>query len=155
MLDLQEGRWHVPILDARGAEELLATAHRIAVIGASPDAARPSHGVMRYLLAHGYECVPVNPRATDVLGNISFPSLEIAVAETGPFDIVNVFRRPGATPDVARSAVATGARALWLQFGIVNWEAARIAHEGGLGVVMDRCTRIDHEVAIRRRTRDR
>ncbi len=149
MLDLEEGRWHVPILDAPQAQELLLAARRIAVIGASPDPLRPSHGVMRYLQAAGYECIPVNPRVPQVLGVPAFPSLDAAVAETGPFDVVNVFRRPRATPEVARSAVATGCRALWLQFGVVNWEAARIAHEGGLTVVMDRCTRIDHAAASR------
>ena len=148
MLDLEEGRWHVPILGAAEAQELLRRAHRIAIVGASPDPSRPSHGVMRYLLAYGYDCVPVNPRTPDVLGVRAFPSLEAAVAETGRFDIVNVFRRPRATPDVARSAVSTRARALWLQVGIVNWEAARIAQDGGLAVVMDRCTRIDHATAV-------
>jgi predicted CoA-binding protein len=100
---------------------------------------------MDYLLAHGYDCTPVNPRTERVLGRRSYPSLEAAVEATGgPFDIVDVFRRPEATPDVARSAVATGCGALWLQLRIVSWEAAAIAHEGGLPVVMDRCTAIDH-----------
>jgi predicted CoA-binding protein len=98
---------------------------------------------MRYLLAQGYDCVPVNPRASEILGVQAYPSLEAAVEGTGPFDIVDVFRRPDHAPDIARSAVATGARVLWMQLGVVSWEAARIAHEGGLEVVMDRCTAID------------
>ncbi|MDQ3871115.1 MAG: CoA-binding protein, partial [Chloroflexota bacterium] len=70
--------------------------------------------------------------------------LEEATAATGAFDIVDVFRRPEYTPPIAASALRTGARALWLQLGVVNWEAARIAHEGGLAVVMDRCAAIEH-----------
>jgi predicted CoA-binding protein len=99
---------------------------------------------MRYLQHQGYECVPVNPNARDVLGITSFGTLEEAVAASGPFDIVDVFRRPESAPGVARSAVVTRCGALWLQLGVVSWEAARIAHEAGLPMVMDRCTAIDH-----------
>ena len=135
----------VPVLDAAAALDLLASARRIAVVGASPNPWRASHSVMDYLLTHGYDCVPVNPEAERVLGRRSYPSLEAAVADTGgPFDIVDVFRRPEFTPEVARSAVATGCRALWLQLRIVSWEAAAIAHDGGLAVVMDRCTAVEH-----------
>jgi uncharacterized protein len=144
MLDLQEGRARLPVLDEVAAQDLLRTAHRLAIVGASPDRNRPSHSVMRYLQAQGYECVPINPTTRDVLGVSTFGTLEQAVAATGPFDIVDVFRRPEYTPPIARSAVATGCRALWLQLGVVDWEAARIAHEGGLAVVMDRCTAIEH-----------
>ncbi len=144
LLDLQEGRGPVPVLDEAGALALLAEARRIAVVGASPDPNRPSNSVMGYLQQRGYECVPVNPAAREVLGVPSFDSLEAAVATTGPFDIVDVFRRPEFTPGIARAAVATACRALWLQLGVVDWDAARIAHEGGLAVVMDRCTAIEH-----------
>jgi hypothetical protein len=144
VLDLQEGRWPVPLLDEAGALELLARARRVAVVGASQDRSRPSHSVMNYLLHQGYDCVPVNPTVRDVLGLPTFGSLEQAVAASGPFDIVDVFRRPEFTPAVARSAVATGCGALWLQLGVVDWEAAQIAHAGGLAVVMDRCTAIEH-----------
>lgn len=150
ILDAQEGRGPVPILDQEGALALLRRSRRIALVGASPNPGRPSHGVMRYLMHHGYECVPVNPHAREVLRIRSHRTLEEAVAETGPFDIVDVFRRPEHAAAIARSAVATGARALWLQLGVVSWEAAEIAHEGGLNVVMDRCTAMDH-----RRLRDR
>lgn len=126
------------------AVELLRSARRIAVIGASPLPWRASNSVMRYLLDHGYECVPVNPNHAEVMGRPSYPSLEAAVAATGPFDIVDVFRRPEFTPDIARSAVATGCRALWLQQGVISPEAVRIAAEGGLDVVMDRCTAVMH-----------
>ncbi|HEY8168440.1 MAG TPA: CoA-binding protein [Candidatus Limnocylindrales bacterium] len=144
VLDLQDGSGPVPVLDEDGALDLLAAARRIAVVGASPDPYRPSHSVMRYLQTQGYECVPVNPNARDVLGIPAFASLEEAVAASGPFDIVDVFRRSELTVPVAESAVATGCRALWLQLGIVDWQAARIAYEAGLAVVMDRCTAIDH-----------
>ncbi len=98
---------------------------------------------MRTLLAAGYECVPVNPNTPEVLGIRSWPTLEAAVAATGPVDLVDVFRRAEHAPDVARSAASVGATVLWLQLGVVSWEAAEIAHAAGLGVVMDRCTAIE------------
>jgi len=116
---------------------------RIAVVGASADPGRPSHDVFRYLVEHGFECVPVNPNAREVLGVPSFRSLAEAVTATGPFDMVDVFRRSELCVPHAREAVAVGARVLWLQQGIVSWEAARIAHDAGLDVVMDRCTAIE------------
>jgi uncharacterized protein len=114
------------------------------VIGASSKPSRPSFGVFRYLVQHGFECVPVNPLERDVLGVPAFRTLEEAVAATGPFDIVDVFRRSELCVPHAEEAVATGAGCLWLQLGVVSWEAARVAHEGGLAVVMDRCTAIEH-----------
>lgn len=144
MLDAQEGTGPVPILDLEGALELLRRARRIAIVGASPDASRPSHSVMRYLQHHGYECVPINPNAREILGIRAYRTLEEAVRDTGPFDIVDVFRRPEHAVEAARSAVATRARAIWMQLGVVNWEAAQIASAGGLAVVMDRCTAMDH-----------
>jgi predicted CoA-binding protein len=143
MLDLEEGRWPVPLLDDGAVARALRDARHIAVVGASPDPGRPSNGVMRTLVAAGYDCVPVNPNAAEVLGHTCYPTLEQAVEATGAVDIVDVFRRPSATPDVARAAVTVGARVLWLQLGIVSWAAARIAHDGGLDVVMDRCTAIE------------
>lgn len=134
------------MLDDADAAELLRNARRIAVIGASARPWRASNSVMRYLLAQGYDCVPVNPELSEVLGRVCYPSLEAAVAATGAFDIVDVFRRPEHTPDIARSAVATGCGALWLQLGVINAEAARTAHEGGLAVVMDRCTKVVHRL---------
>jgi predicted CoA-binding protein len=132
------------LLDGDAAARLLGDTRRIAMVGASPDPGRPSHGVMRYLLEQGYEVVPINPTVGSVLGRTAYPTLEDAVAATGTFDMVDVFRRPEHTPEIARSAVATGAKSLWLQLGVVNWDAAKIAHDGGLTVVMDRCTAIEH-----------
>jgi uncharacterized protein len=133
-----------PLLDDAGIIRLLRDARRIAVVGASSNPARPSNGVFRTLLDAGYRCVPVNPHETEVEGIAAVATLaEAAAALGGPIDIVDVFRRSELTPDVAREAVSVGARALWLQLGIVNAEAARIAADGGLDVVMDRCTAID------------
>ena len=142
-LDLEEGRGPVPILDDAGIERVLRETRRIAVVGASSDPGRPSFGVFRSLVGRGLECVPVNPNEREVLGVQAYATLAEAVAATGPFDMVDVFRRSELCVPHAQEAVAAGARCLWLQLGVVNWEAARIAHEAGLDVVMDRCTAIE------------
>ena len=92
------------------------------------------------------QCVPVNPNQRVVLGETCYATLEAAVAAAGgePFDIVDVFRRPEFAPAIARSAVALGCGSLWLQQRVISWEAAQIAHEGGLPVVMGRCSAIEH-----------
>lgn len=131
------------VLDDAGIADVLRSSRRIAVVGASPRESRPSFAVFRFLVNRGYECVPINPNSRDVLGIPAFRSLREAVDATGPFDIVDVFRRSELCVPHAVEAVATGARCLWLQLGIVNWEAARIAHEAGLAVVMDRCSAIE------------
>ncbi len=121
---------------------LLARTRTIAVVGASPRPDRPSHSVMAYLQRAGYRVFPVNPGVAggSILGERVYASLaEIPEA----VDLVDVFRRAEDTPPVARGAVTIGAKALWLQLGIVNDEAARIATDGGLDVVMDRCTAVD------------
>ncbi len=143
VLDAQEGTGPVPLLSGDEPAQLLGRTKRIAMVGASPDPGRPSHDVMRQLLDAGYDVVPINPTVDSVLGQTAYASLEDAFAATGAFDMVDVFRRPEHTPDVARSAVAIGAKSLWLQLGVVNWEAAQIARDGGLEVVMDRCTAIE------------
>ncbi len=132
----------VQLLDDDGIAELLRSSRRIAVVGASSNPSRPSYDVFETLLASGYECIPVNPNESRVHGVAAVPTLAEA-RKSGPIDIVDVFRRPELTEDVAREAVAVGARALWLQLGVVNWETARIAAEAGLAVVMDRCTAIE------------
>jgi uncharacterized protein len=126
----------------RSAADILRGARTIALVGASPRPDRPSHGVMRYLLEHGYRVLPVRPRDCDeVLGVSCVASL----AEIGePVDLVDVFRRPEFCADVAREAVAAGAGALWLQLGIVSPEARRIATESGLDYVENLCTAIVH-----------
>lgn len=131
------------MLDDAGIEAVLRATRRIAVIGASADERRPSFSVFRYLLAQGFECVPVNPNERSVLGIPAFRSLAEAVAATGPFELVDVFRRSELCAPHAEEAVEVGARCLWLQQGVVAWEAAEIAARGGLSVVMDRCTAIE------------
>lgn len=128
--------------DAGIARELRAT-RRIAVIGASSDERRPSFDVFGFLLRSGFDCVPVNPNEREVLGVAAYPTLAEATAATSRFDMVDVFRRPEFCVPHALEAVAVGARCLWLQLGIVNWEAAGIASRAGLAVVMNRCTAIE------------
>jgi predicted CoA-binding protein len=113
------------------------------VVGASSDPGRPSYDVFRYLVGEGFDCVPVNPNEREVLGITAFRSIADAVSATGPFELIDVFRRSELCVPHAHEAVAAAAACLWLQLGVVNWEAARIAHEGGLSVVMDRCTKIE------------
>lgn len=143
LLDLEAGRIGVPVLDRAGILALLASSPRIAIVGASPDQARPSHGVLVDLERLGYDVVPVNPGAAEVAGMPCYPTLAAAVEATGPVDIVDVFRLPPACPEHAREAVAVGARCLWLQLGIASREAGRIAHDGGLTVVMNRCLAVE------------
>ena len=112
-------------------------------MGASSDASRPSFSVFRFLVNQGLDCVPVNPNERSILGIPAFRTLAEAVDATGPVDIVDVFRRSEFCVPHAQEAVALGASCLWLQLGVVNWEAARIAAAGGLSVVMDRCTAIE------------
>jgi predicted CoA-binding protein len=121
---------------------LLKSTRTIALVGASPKPNRASHGVMAFLQRAGYRVIPVNPTAagTTILGETVAANLT-DIKE--PIDMVDVFRRAEDTPDVAREAVAAGAKSLWLQLDIVNDESAKIATEGGLDVVMDRCTAIE------------
>ena len=143
VLDLQEGRGPVPVLDEAALVALLGSRPRVAVVGVSDRPGRPSREVFLALRRAGLDVVPVTPRFASVGGVPAYPDLAAAASATGPFDIVDVFRRAEECPPHAVEAVATGARVLWLQLGIVSWEAARIAHAGGLGVVMDRCLSVE------------
>ena len=132
----------------RTPQEILRDARTIAVVGASPKPWRPSHDVMRYLLEQGYRVIPVRPRDCDeVLG---VPCVASLAEIEEPIDLVDVFRRPDAAPDVAREAVAAGAKALWLQLGISSGEARRIAAEAGLDYVENACTKVVHRVDLER-----
>jgi predicted CoA-binding protein len=123
--------------------QLLTDATVIAMVGASSDPDKASHGIMRKLQHAGYRVIPVNPTETEILGERSYPSL-LDVPER--IDIVDVFRRAEDTPGIADDAVTIGAKALWLQTGIVNEEAAERAAKGGLTVVMDACIGATHSL---------
>jgi predicted CoA-binding protein len=122
----------------RELRALLGDVRTIAVVGLSSRPNRPSYEVARYLQEHGYRIVPVNPNETEVLGERAYASLADVPDR---IDVVDVFRRAEETPAIARDAVAIGTRVLWLQEGIVSDEAARIATEGGLEVIMGVCIR--------------
>ncbi len=123
--------------------EILATTRVIAMVGASPNPVRPSFFAMAYLQSKGFRVIPVNPGAAGatILGETVHAALG-DIAE--PVDMVDVFRRADSVPEIARQAVAIGARVLWLQLGIVSDEGRRIAEDGGLAVVMDRCPKIEY-----------
>lgn len=132
----------MPLTRPEDIAELLRNARTIAVVGASDRPDRPSYGVMKFLQGHGYRVLPVNPQITGehVLGEYVWREL----AQIGePIDIVDIFRRPQAAGEAVDQAIFAGAKAVWLQLGIVNEEAARRAEEAGLKVVMDRCTKIE------------
>jgi predicted CoA-binding protein len=143
LLDLEAGRIGYPVLDRAAIKALLATRPRVAIVGASPNPARPSHGVLLDLVDLGYDVVPVNPGADEVAGLRAYPTLGEAVAATGPVGIADVFRLPPACPGHAREAVQVGAACLWLQLGIASREAGQIAHDAGLAVVMNRCLAVE------------
>lgn len=126
-------------------KEILSGANNIAVVGLSEDPSKTSHMVSEAMQKKGYRIIPVNPNATTILGETCYPTLA-DVPE--PIDIVNVFRRPEHTPPIAAEAVAAGAKVLWLQLGIANDEAARIAEEGGLTVIMDRCIKVEDSILL-------
>jgi uncharacterized protein len=125
----------------REIRQLLETSKTIAVVGLSDKPDRESYRVAEYLQGQGYRIIPVNPTVDEVLGEKSYPSVS-AIPE--PVDIVDVFRRPDAVGPVVEDAIAAGAKAVWMQLGIVNEEAAEAAEAAGLQVVMDRCIKIEH-----------
>jgi predicted CoA-binding protein len=119
----------------------LLQSRRIAVVGLSDDPMRPSYEVADYLRLHGYEIIPVNPNCKSVFGRPSAASLADI---DGPIDLVNVFRRPEFCEQVTRDAIAASAKGLWLQLGITNDRAARLAREAGIDFVQNRCIKIEH-----------
>jgi len=129
-------------------KDILTRCRRFAVIIASPNPARPSYDIMRYLLDDGYEVFPVNPGrpGREILGR---PVVARLTDLPEPVDVVDVFRHPDAVVPIAQDAIAIGAKVLWMQIGSVNMEAARIAEEAGLQVVADRCPKIEHERLMR------
>jgi predicted CoA-binding protein len=127
--------------DSSTIQRVLHTAKTIAIVGLSGNELRASNFVGYYLKRHGYRVIPVNPRETEILGETCYASLaDIPV----PVDVVNVFRAPNALPGIAREAAAIHAGTLWCQFGVINEEGARVAEDGGVTVIMDRCLKVEH-----------
>ncbi len=120
---------------------ILKTCRTIAVVGLSGDWYRPSYFAAKYMQAHGYRIVPVNPKYPEILGEKSYARLE---GIPHPVDMVDVFRKTEDVLPIARSAIAIGAKCLWQQLGVMNTEADRLAREAGLESVMDRCVKIEH-----------
>ena len=113
----------------------------IAVVGLSDKPHRPSYFVGKYLLDHGYTMIPVNPTKSEILGQTCYPSISDVPV---PIDMVDCFRKSDQMPELAKDAVAIGARCLWMQLSVVNEEAYKTATDAGLDVVMDRCAKIEH-----------
>jgi predicted CoA-binding protein len=132
----------MPLTNDEDIRELLTSARTIAVVGASDRPNRPSHGVMRILQDHGYRVLPVNPQITGEHVHGEFVWRELAQIGL-PIDIVDIFRRPEAAGDAVDQAIFVGAKAVWMQIGVINEEAAARAEAAGLKVVMDRCPAIE------------
>ncbi|HXR56943.1 MAG TPA: CoA-binding protein [Casimicrobiaceae bacterium] len=132
----------MPIVDdIAGLRRILARSRTLAVVGLSAQWYRPSYFAAKYMQDHGYRIIPVNPRYDEVLGEKCYPDLR-AIPE--PVDLVDCFRRSSDIPPIADSAIAIGAKVLWMQLGVVNDEAAQRASDAGLDVVMNRCVKIEH-----------
>jgi predicted CoA-binding protein len=123
-------------------EEILKESRTVAVVGLSASPDRPSHKVAKYLQAHGYRIIPVNPNDAEVLGERAYPGLSSIPEKV---DIVDIFRRSEEVLPVVEEAIRIGARAVWMQENIVNEEAAQRARDAGLKVVMDRCLKKEHK----------
>ncbi len=136
----------MPIVDdIAGLRRILTRSRTIAVVGLSANWYRPSYFAAKYMRDHGYRIIPVNPTYAEVMGERCYPDLPSASeGATIPIDIVDCFRKPGEIPPLARDAIAIGAKVLWMQLGIRNDEAAKLASDAGLDVVMNRCVKIEH-----------
>jgi predicted CoA-binding protein len=122
---------------------LLQKSHTIAVVGLSPDESRDSHRISRYMQAQGYRIIPINPRASEILGETAYPDLATAAAHHR-IDLVNCFRRSEDIPPIAREAAAIHAQGLWLQLGIEHDESTQWARSQGLDVVQNCCIKVEH-----------
>lgn len=133
----QIARWQRPEVIRR----LLLESHTIAIVGLSTDEQKASSFVATYLMRAGYRVIPVTPKGGQILGEVAYPDLASVPEKV---DIVDVFRRGKDCPAVAQQAIAIGAKALWIQLGIVSVEAAELAEQAGVAVVMDRCMKMEH-----------
>ncbi|MGB7291095.1 MAG: CoA-binding protein [Thermodesulfobacteriota bacterium] len=120
---------------------ILKENHVIAVVGLSANWYRPSFFAAKYLQDHGYRIIPVNPTYEQILGEKCYPSL---LEIPGSVDVVQIFRKPEDVPPIVEQAIKIGAKVVWMQLGVINWEAAKMAEGAGLDVVMDRCMKIEH-----------
>ena len=124
------------------ARKVLTTYKTWAVVGCSPDPSRESHGVAAFMQARGYDIIPVNPGVDSVLGEKCWPDL-LGIPDERGVEVVDIFRKSEAAEDVVRDAIQIGAKAVWMQIGVINEAAYRLAEEAGLDVVMDRCPKIE------------
>jgi uncharacterized protein len=136
----------MPIEDERVIGSILRKAHTIAVVGASPKPGRDSGTIASFLAAKGYTVIPVNPVYPEVLGMKCYPDLR---SIGSPVDIVDIFRNPDEVLPIIDEAIATGAKTVWMQLGVVNAEAAKKAEQAGIQVIMDRCIAVDHRRLVR------
>lgn len=127
--------------DINTLRRILTDYKRVAIVGLSADWSRPSNFVGKYLLEHGFEVIPVNPKYDEILGQRCYPDL---AAIPTPVDIVDLFQRPERVPPFVDAAIDIGAKVVWMQLGIVHEEAAATARAAGLEVVMDRCIKIEY-----------
>ncbi len=134
--------------DPEVAERILRSFRTWAVVGCSSRPWRASHGVSRYLLRQGYRVIPVHPNETEVHGLRAYPDLLSIPADEGPIEVVDLFRRSDAVLAHVEEAIQIGAKAVWMQLEVWNEDAARLADEAGLLVVMNRCPAIDHPAMI-------
>jgi uncharacterized protein len=123
---------------------ILEKAKTVAIVGASENPARASYFVLRYLKMHGYTVYPVNPKLSSVDGEKAYPNLAELVKAHGVPDVVDVFRRPEALPELVEEAVGAGVKTLWFQYGVVNQAATERADRAGLTLVVDRCMKVEH-----------
>jgi predicted CoA-binding protein len=138
----------VPV-DPAEVAEILRRARRIAVVGLSPKPERPSHSVARYLQQSGYTIIPVRPATSQpILGEPVYPDLRTA-AESGPLDIVNIFRQPAALPAMVDDLIAVRPQLVWMQIGVVHPASATRIEAAGIPVVMDRCLAVEHQTLVR------
>ncbi len=139
------------MLDESSATEVIKTTKTIAVVGCSPKPYRDSNSVARYLMENGYTVVPVNPKHDMILGVKAYPDLYAAREGEGPIDIVDIFRDPRFVRPHVEEAIEIGARLIWMQIGVGDEDAAKLARNAGIPVVMNECLRVQHRKLRRQR----
>ena len=127
--------------DINTLRRILQEYKRVAVVGLSADWSRPSYFAAKYLIDHGFEVIPVNPKYDEILGQKCYPDLESIPTQV---DVVDLFQRTERVPPFVDSAIAIGAKVIWMQLGVIHEEAAKKAEDAGLEVVMDRCMKIEY-----------